>query len=170
MKALVVYYSESQNTQKLAEAIAAGLGTQALGLEAVDPRSLADYDLVCIGTPVQYAAPARKVREFIERMPVMTGKKAAAFCTMHMFGARNTLQVLQRSLEARGMAFLGGCSALGWSRLVGNFGPRIFNRGRPDRAELERATDFGRSLLARMEQPPAGRREAPAGPSPGLHA
>ena len=170
MRALVVYYSESHNTQKLAQAIATGLGTQAVSLESVDPLTLADCDLVCIGTPVQYGAPARKVREFIERMPVMTGKKAAAFCTMHMFGDRNTIHALKRSLEAKGMVFLGGCSALGWSRLVGNFGPRIFNRGRPDRRELDRATEFGQSLLAKVEQPPAAGREASAAPSPGLHA
>ena len=170
MKALVVYYSESNNTQKLAEAIATGLDTHAVSVDSVDPLTLADCDLICIGTPVQYGAPARKVLELIERMQSMTGKKAAAFCTMHMFGDKNTIQVLKQSLEAKGMVFLGGCSALGWSRLVGNFGPRIFNRGRPNRQELDRATEFGRGLLAKMEQPPAALREPSAAASKGLHA
>jgi flavodoxin len=154
MKALVVYYSESSNTQKLAQAIASGLGTQPVSLESVEARELAGYDLICIGTPVQYGAPARKVREFVARMPAMTGTKCAAFCTMHMFGDRNTIRTLKTWLEAKGMVFLGGCSARGWSRLVGNFGPRIFNRGRPNKEELDRAEQFGRTLRANLVQPP----------------
>jgi hypothetical protein len=72
---------------------------------------------------------------------------------MHMVGDKKTMQILKKTLETRGMVFLGGMSALGWSRLIANFGPRIFNRGRPNKDELARAEDFGRTLLARMEQP-----------------
>jgi flavodoxin len=155
MHALVAYYSESDNTKKLAEALASGLGTKPVRIEDVDVKSLAAYDLVCIGTPVQYGGPAAKVRDFIARMPAMNGKKCAAFCTMHAFGDANTLQTLKKSLEAKGMVYLGGCSALGWSRLVANFGPRIFNRGRPGKEELDRARELGRTLLTKMEQPKA---------------
>lgn len=150
MKALVVYHSESGNTQKLALAIASGLGTQAVRIEAVESQDLQGYDLICIGTPVNYGAPTRQVRDFISRLPIMSGKKGAAFCTMHMFGDKKTLQTLRGLLEAKGMVFLGGVSALGWSRLIGNFGPRVFNRGRPNREELARAEEFGRKLLAKM--------------------
>jgi len=155
MKALVAYYSESDNTKKLADALAFGLGTQAVRLEAVDVQTLSSYDLVCMGSPVQYGGPAQRVRDFIARMPTLSGKSCAAFCTMHAFGDRNTLQTLKTLLEAKGMVYLGGCSALGWSRLIANFGPRIFNRGRPNREELTRAEDLGRTLMAKMqvEQP-----------------
>jgi flavodoxin len=153
MKSLVVFYSESGNTQKLAQAIAAGLGTQAVKIEDIEARILPDYDLICIGTPVQGGAPAKKVLDFISQMPDMSNKKAAVFCTMHMFGDKQVIQMVKKTLEARGMVFLGGFSALGWSRLIANFGPRIFNRGRPNQDELARAEDFGRNLLAKMQQP-----------------
>jgi flavodoxin len=153
MKSLVVYYSESGNTQKLAQAVAAGMGTQAVKIEDVEAQTLSDYDLICIGTPVQRGAPAGKVLDFISQMPDMQGKKAAVFCTMHMIGDKKVIQILKKTLEARGMVFLGGISALGWSRLVANFGPRIFNRGRPGKDELARAEEFGRTLLDRTGQP-----------------
>jgi flavodoxin len=170
MNALVAYYSESDNTRKLADALAAGLGTRAVPLDQVSVQVLSDYDLICIGTPVQGGRPARKVREFIARMPMLKGTRCAGFCTMHAFGDKNTLQTLKKSLEARGMIYLGGCSALGWSRLVANFGPRIFNRGRPNPDELARATELGRTLRAQLMQPrapaprprEAGFRAAPA--------
>ena len=150
MKVLVAYHSESGNTQKLALAIAAGLGTRAVSIDALESQALQGYDLICIGTPVQYGAPTKQVRDFISRLPIMSGKKAAAFCTMHMFGDKKTLQTLKGLLEAKGMVFLGGVSARGWSRLIGNVGPRVFNRGRPNREELARAEEFGRKLLAKM--------------------
>jgi len=153
MQALVVYYSETGNTETLAKAVASGLGTQARKVDEVTPGELKGYDLICLGTPVQGSAPARKVMDYISQWPNMSGKKAAVFCTMHMFGDKKVIQALKKTLEARGMIFLGGYSALGWSRLVANFGPRIFNRGRPNRDELARAEEFGRNLLVKMQQP-----------------
>ena len=167
MNVLVAYYSESDNTKKLADALASGLGTRATSLDAVNAQALPGYDLICIGTPVHGGGPARKVRDFVLRMPALKGKRCAAFCTMHAFGDKRTLLTLKRSLEAKGMVYLGGCSARGWSRLVGNFGPRIFNRGRPNREELERATELGRMLLTKMGQPQAApTRESAAGLRP----
>ena len=90
------------------------------------------------------------MREFISQIPRMDGRKCAAFCTMHAFGDKTTLRSMQTALEAKGMVYLGGCSALGWSRLVANFGPRIFNRGRPNREELATAEALGRKLLEQM--------------------
>lgn len=159
MKALVAYYSESDNTRKLADAVASGLGTTAVKLESVNPQALAEYDLICLGTPVQGARPARKVQEFISRMPRLPGKRCAGFCTMHAFGDQRTLEALKRALEGKGLVYLGGCSARGWSRLVANFGPRIFNRGRPNREELDRATAFGHDLLT-VNSPPRAPRGA----------
>jgi flavodoxin len=115
MRAIVVYYSESGNTQKVAQAVGAGLGTQDRRVEEVKIQELPTYDLICIGTPVQGGAPAKKVLDFISQMPALNGKKAAAFCTMHMFGDKKTILILRKVLEARGMVFLGGFTALGWS-------------------------------------------------------
>ncbi len=172
MKTLVAYYSESGNTEKLAYALAAGLGTVPVRLETVDPSSLPRYDLICLGTPVQNGGPSRAMRDFIARMPTLQGKPCAAFCTMHAFGDKRTLQALKALLEAKGMSYLGGCSALGWSRLVANFGPRIFNRGRPNHEELARAEELGQKLLARLARPkmpplrPTRPQPSPAPPAP----
>jgi len=57
---------------------------------------------------------------------------------------------LKGVLEAKGTIFLGGVSARGWNRLIANFGPRVFNRGRPNREELARAEEFGRKLLGKI--------------------
>ena len=151
MSALVIYHSESGNTQKLAQAVATGLGVAAVSLESVDMTRVPDCDLICVGTPVQYGGPSRAVRKFIARMPAMPGKRAAAFCTMHASGDAKTIHQLQLLFEAKGMVFLGGISARGWSRLIGRIGPRIFNRGRPNQEELAGAEAWGRSLLSQSQ-------------------
>ena len=83
----------------------------------------------------------------------MDGKKTAVFCTMHMFGNKKATEILRKILETKGLEFLGSFTALGWSRLIANFGPRIFNRGRPNQDELAGTEDFGRTLMARVRQP-----------------
>ncbi len=147
MKSLVVYYSESENTAKLAHVIAAKLGTVERSIETVRPEETTAYDLIVIGSPVHGSRPNAAVMHFIEAMPELPGKKAAAFCTMHLFGDKRVIDIIQQQLEHKGMLFLGGFCTKGLSRLVANFGPRIFNRGRPSPQDLKEADEFAGMLL-----------------------
>jgi hypothetical protein len=85
--------------------------------------------------------------EFIHKMPELNGKKAALFCTKSMFGDKSTIAAMRKGLEAKGMVFAGSYCAVGFSRFIGDFGPRIFHRGHPTREELSGAEEFGRGLL-----------------------
>ena len=79
MKALVVYYSESGNTEKLAKAIYEGIAApdKAIGTIA-DVTSIA-YDVVFIGFPVHTSSVPGKVEKFIKKIP--EGKMVAFFVT-----------------------------------------------------------------------------------------
>ncbi len=147
MKAIVIYYSQSGNTEKIAQSVASGLGTKALKLADVNPETLKNYDLIVIGSPVHGGAPNRKVTEFISHMPEIPGKKGGAFCTKSLFGDKTTIAVIRKGLESKGMKFAGSYCAVGFSRFIGDFGPRIFHRGHPTKQELVKAEEFGRGLL-----------------------
>ena len=147
MKSVVVYHSQSSNTEKIAQAIARGLGSKAMKLNEVDPRTLSGYDVIAIGSPVHGGAPNKKVMEFISQMPDLTGKKAGLFCTKSMFGDKPTIAAMRKGIEAKGMTFAGSYCAIGFSRFIGDFGPRIFHRGHPSKEELAKAEEFGRGLL-----------------------
>jgi len=146
MKSLVVYYSESGNTEKVAKVIALSIAGDIKRVEETRPEELTDYDLIFIGTPVHSSRPARKIENFLDELPQLQGKKAAAFCTTHLFGDKETFQILKEKLEKKGITFIGGFSCLGWSRLVGNLGPRIFNRGRPNEEDLRKASEFAKRV------------------------
>jgi flavodoxin len=150
MKSLVIYYSESDNTGKLARAIASRLGIEERRIETVKPEEAASYDLIFIGTPVHGYRPNPEVTRFIEAMPRLPGKKAAVFCTMHLFGHSRVIKALRRHLEAKGLVFMGGFCRKGLSRLVANIGPRVFNRGRPSLKDLRDAADFAERVLGSM--------------------
>jgi flavodoxin len=147
MKSLVAYYSESDNTAKLAKVMASSLGIEARRIEAIKPEETGSYDLILIGTPVHGYKPNQIVVNFINAMPQLTGKRVAVFCTMHMSGDKKVFKILKQLLESKGLTFLGGYSSRGLSRLIANFGPRIFNKGKPSPEDLARAGEFAQNLL-----------------------
>lgn len=71
-KALIIYYSETGNTKKVASAINRGLqkvGLKTIVLMASEALNADyyDYDLVCIGTPVRHALPPPAVMKLIQK-------------------------------------------------------------------------------------------------------
>ena len=146
MKSAVIYYSETGNTEKVAKAIAGAIAGGIKRVEEIKSDELTDYDLIFIGTPVHGSGPAKKIGDFLDNLPQLSGKKAAAFCTMHIGGDKMTFRIIKEKLEKRGIIFIDSFSCLGWSRLVGNFGPRIFNKGRPNEEDLRKAVEFAEKV------------------------
>jgi len=83
MKSMVVYGSNFGNTQKVAEAIAAELGAQAVRVENIDEEALSDVDLLIVGTPINGWQPTEAIREFLAafRPGQLKGVKATSFDT-----------------------------------------------------------------------------------------
>ncbi len=88
-KSLIVYYSLFGNTEKIANALAAGLqsggcDTETVKVDAVNMSGLSEIDLLCIGTPVHAFNISKPVKEFLERLKNqegLSGKRAFAFDT-----------------------------------------------------------------------------------------
>jgi len=100
MKAAVIYWSKTGNTQKVAASIQKGLeesGAQASICTVADAADLDffDYDLICLGMPSINWHPPKPVEEYLKNMflrykkegrvkpgaPVLPGKYALIFCT-----------------------------------------------------------------------------------------
>ncbi len=121
MKTLVVYYSRTGVTRKVAEEIAGLLGADleeivdtkgrkgVLGWfggvkDALRKKSLpigpircdpGEYDLVLIGTPVWAGTMATAVRTYLTEF-ASNIRRAAFFCTMHSSDPSNTFRDMQR--------------------------------------------------------------------------
>ncbi len=85
MKALVVYESTWGNTEKIAQAIAAGLagGTRALPLKAAGAEELDKIDVLVIGSPVINGRPSPSMQTYLQSVKRETAAKlkVAAFDT-----------------------------------------------------------------------------------------
>jgi len=85
VSALVVFDSNSGNTQLIAEAVAEAIGphTPTASVTGIGPDSLTDVDLLVVGCPIIGWRPSPRMQEFLNRLGhgSMRGIHAAAFDT-----------------------------------------------------------------------------------------
>jgi flavodoxin I len=87
MKALVVYDSLYGNTEKIAQAIANALASQAdvrvVRVGDAKPEDLSGLDLLVAGTPTHGGRPSQPTNAWLKTLPAncLAGVKAAAFDT-----------------------------------------------------------------------------------------
>ncbi len=139
-KVLVVYYSKSGNTEKMAKMIAEELSKNNVAVdlkkvEEVNVDALPEYDGYIIGSPNYFGTMAAEVKKFIDESVKyyrkIEGKLIAAFTSTGMIGGGGEtvcLDILKAFL-------IHGCLCLGFTRL-GHYGP--VSIGNPDsRVERE---------------------------------
>ena len=101
MKACVLYYSQTGNTKKFAEAISEALNISAVfDITNTEPSVANDFDVLIIGTPVHAFNPSLEMLAFVERLPDGDGKRTALFCT-HRLWKGNTFKKLKKALKKK---------------------------------------------------------------------
>ena len=161
--ALIIYFSKTGNTEKIARAIKKGLekGGLKVTVKKVDEtleEDLYNYDLVCFGSPVHHSLPPGSVFKFIKKndkkyrdagevhlsAPKVINKNAIIFCTYSgpHCGINEALPVgkyLRQFFEHRGFDVKGEWYEVGefhgWE--AGSTKGRLGDiRGRPNREDL----------------------------------
>lgn len=136
MKSLIVYYSYTGNTKKVAEVLKEVLSqTQEVdifGLEPEDesnnffiqvvralsrkrallrepPLDVSRYELICIGSPVWAFAPAPAVNSYLDGLKNIEGKDAIFFVTYRRgLGVDRCLNYMKMALKKKGVFKLSG--------------------------------------------------------------
>lgn len=114
---LIVYYSETGHTEKMAEAIAKGCkrveGAEVIlkRVENATNRDLLDADAIILGSPSYFRLPAWPIKKFIdESIEVygkLKGKVGAVFSSAGgEKGAKKCIQSLKEMLEEHGMKII----------------------------------------------------------------
>jgi ferredoxin len=145
MKSLILFFSQSGNTRKIAQAIARGVASRvgmcdAVPLERADVATLPDYQLIAFGSPVWAGVPPH-VERFIDSAPSLSGRHAFAFCTHGAMPLRFA-PAMVRILMRKGLTVLG---TRGWYGSADfPFVPKpYFTDGHPDEIDLAEAEAFG---------------------------
>ena len=79
MKALVAYYSQTGNTEKLARAIYEAIHVEKELLPVQDVKDTTGYDIIFVGFPVHAHSVTAKLLPFFKGLP--DGQNIALFCT-----------------------------------------------------------------------------------------
>jgi len=134
MPGVVVYYSKTGNTRRIAEAVARGAGARCLPVESAG--EIGD-ELLFVGTPVHFFGPSKPILRFL-RGRDWSGKRVALFCTYAGLGNKRTLRKMRREVERRGGKVVGEFSCKGRFRFLG--------KGRPTSEDEKRAEEFGKTV------------------------
>lgn len=171
MKVLIVYYSQTGNTQKIARAVRDGLrkaGNETIlkFLKKVTYEELEGYDMIGFGSPVWYEMPPN-LRRFVEEMPDQAGKLAFSFCT-HGTMPDLYFPLAVPRLQRRGLR------VIDWKNWYGNCSIQIFpepyyTAGHPDEQDLAEAFAWGEALSQRAGRVLAGEEGlVPDAPAPNM--
>ena len=158
MRALIIYFSQSGNTKKMAQAITKGIlstGSECtlLRIDKVNINNLTDYDVIGIGSPVWAGVPPH-VQKFIESFPTLTGKYAFSFCT-HGAMPWRFIPTMARLLVSKDLTVLAN---RGWYCSCDfPFVPKPYlTDGHPDDIDLEEGEAFGREMMELAAKVAAG--------------
>ncbi len=162
MKGIVVYYSATGNTAKIARAIHRGM-TEAMecdlaSLKQADPLSLNNYDVIALGAPIWYFREPANVRLFIYAMPNLAGRYCIPFCT-HGASPSGFFWSMVPMLKKKGLTVIGYGSWYGSVYQVLHAPKPYLTDGHPDGIALREAEDYGRRMAERAWRIFAGETE-----------
>ena len=141
-KILIVYYSHTGNTEKMAKAIAKGART-VQGVEVELKRhgsawGLDSYDALLIGAPTYHRTMTNSIKKFLEEVAFhnvgLKGKVGAAFGSYGWSGEapRMVLEVMEKKFEMKVVK------------------PPLLIKYTPDEKGLEKCRKLGKAIAEKM--------------------
>jgi ferredoxin len=149
MKSIVVYFSLTGSTEKIARAIHKGMSQVVAqcaiaAVKEMDPGDLAGYDLIGLGCPVWGGVPPA-FQLFMDRMPSLQGKHSFVFYT---HGAKPfcLFPYIAWALHRKGATVVGVGDWYGAVNIP--YLPKPYPTDRhPDKTDLMHAEGFGKEMV-----------------------
>jgi len=148
-KVLIVYFSATGNTAKIAKAIASVLKAKLKKVQDAKPRDIAKYDLIGFGSGIYATKPSPALLSFIDKIPCAR-KKQKAFIFSTRGGGPTWFyhKALRKKLAEKVFEIAGEFSCKGHDTfwLFNWFGG--LNKGKPGKKEVHDAKSFARLLAS----------------------
>ena len=159
MNMLLVYFSQTGNTRKVAETMAEafrdkGHTVRTLSMKESHPADILSCDVLGVGTPCFESQAPIPVKDYLSSMPYIHAKPAFVFATSGGQPGR-VLYDLTSIMQRRGASVMAGFMGRG---TVHHPAPSLIGRmpGRPNQADLARARMFAESLANHLQTGRAG--------------
>jgi len=149
MKVLIIYFSQTGNTKKLAKKIREGIvnsgnSCDLVKIKQADITKLYKYELIGIGCPTFFYREPVNIKRWIETLPRKKDRYVFLFAT-HGSCLGNTFYYMTEELKARGYRVIGAIDSYADSSL--QFYPTpMHTYGHPDDQELRDAQAFGEMI------------------------
>jgi flavodoxin/NAD-dependent dihydropyrimidine dehydrogenase PreA subunit len=166
MKSIVVYFSLTGNTKKVARAIHRGMSSLTgtcdfAQMKETDPADMDGYDLIALGAPIWGGLPPN-VRLFVNALPPLEGRHMALFCTHGAWPERFFPQAMTL-LENKDVTVIGMGDWYG-SAFRPTLPKPYITDGHPDEKDLQEAQEFGKEMAASSQRIVAGVQSVPRFP------
>lgn len=157
MKSLIIYFSQTGNTKKIALAIQKGIN-QAIeqcsiaAIKEIDPIDLVEYDLIGLGSPVWRRSVPANVLSFIDYgfSSQLQGKHGFVFCT-HGTIPGGFIPSAVTALNRKGLKIIGWNDWYG-SIYLQSLPKPYYTDGHPDEIDLKEAEFFGSEVANRSRR------------------
>jgi len=155
MNVLIVCFSQTGNTEKIANRIRKGIFDSGYQcdisfIKNTNYRQLKAYDLIGIGTPTFFYREPVNVTHFIQNMEAVSRRHCFLFCT-HGSIIGNTFYYMQEGLTEKGYLVIDAFDTYADSSL--QFYPEpMHTTDHPDDIELAQALSFGQGICAYSEK------------------
>jgi len=153
LKILMICFSQTGNTRKIADCIQQGIVEQTnhchiCDLETARQKDLSIYDLVGLGCPVFYYQEPYNVRDFLAELPLLPGKLWFLFCS-HGSIIGNTFHSMTSEFKRKEVTVIGYHDTYADAWLP--FYPHpTYTSGHPDEHELKAARIFGSEIVKKL--------------------
>ena len=154
MKCVVIYFSQTGNTEKIAKEVKKGVASAAGNCDLVkikdaNPRQLYHYDLIGLGTPIFHEEPDN-VTDFINNLWSVGNRHAFVFST-HGTIPEYFLPSILPKLRKKGL------EVIGWEDWYADcyipWHPEPYpTGGHPDEIDLREAERFGKEMVERSRK------------------
>jgi len=159
LKGIVVYYSATGSTGKIAKAIHRGMKSvmecDVAPIKKMDPKKIARYDVVAIGGPIWYFRETANLRNYVYNMPRMDGKLCIPFCT-HGTNPDGFFYSLSTQILKKGFTIIGWGDWYGGASHVLHQPSPYLTDGHPDEIDLQEAESFAKEMAGRAKKIYAG--------------
>ncbi|NVM27862.1 MAG: 4Fe-4S binding protein [Candidatus Helarchaeota archaeon] len=155
MRVLVIYFSQSGGTEKIAKKIQEGINTSANSCELVKIKKvnltkLDEYELIGLGCPTFFYREPANIQRFINNLPLKKGKYVFIFAS-HGSCLGNTFYYMTEQLKERGYQVIGAFDSYSDSSIQFYPSP-MHTHGHPDAQELQTAQEFGEKICSVSEK------------------
>lgn len=153
-KILIIYYSRSGNTKKMASLVEAGVTAEGIDVMLKDvsktkAKELLDYDGIIIGSPTYYGTMAAEIKKLLDDSVTfhgqLEGKIGAAFSSSANIGGGNgtTITDILKAMLIHGMIIQGNSKG-------DHYGP--VSIGSPDKRVEGQCKSLGQRVAALLKR------------------